>query len=119
MLREVSHLHARPEGDVPRVGFRFSGDELEQRGLSRTVHAHDAPPFASSDQEIEPVVNLACAVGLDDVIELRDVVARARRLAELELERTFRRFGGSTFSIFSRLLHAAMTEPAPRGSLAP
>ena len=86
MLREVPHLHAASDGDLAGVGLGLSGDELEERRLSRAVDAHDAPSLAAADEQVEPVVDLALAVALDHPVDLRDVLARARRGAEVELE---------------------------------
>src|SRR5262249_30627872 len=64
--------------------FRLAGDQLEQRALPRPVHAHDAPPLAPADQEIEVAVDAAPAPSLGDACELRDVVTGARRRREVE-----------------------------------
>src|ERR1035438_4931904 len=50
------------------------------------VHAHDAPALAPADEEIELLVDRVGAVRLGHRLDLDHVFARARRLAEVELE---------------------------------
>ena len=87
VLREVAHLHAAAEGHRAVVRLGLAGDQLEQRGLARAVDAHHAPALPAADQEVEPVVDLAAAVALVDVLQLDHVLAGARRWRKLEHQR--------------------------------
>ena len=86
VLREVPGLHARADGDGARVGPRLARHELEQSALARAVDAHDAPPLAAADEQVEAVVDDPGAVALRDALELRHVVAGSRGLGEIELD---------------------------------
>src|SRR4029077_15274335 len=81
----ISHFHARADLHGARVGLRRARDELEERRLPGAVHPHDAPPLAAADEEIEAVVDDLAPVSLLDLREARDVLARARRRAKIEL----------------------------------
>ena len=117
VLREVAELHRRAERDAAGVGRGVAGDELEQRRLAGAVHAHHAPALAAADPEVEAVEDDALAVGLVHAGELHDVVARARRRPELELDAS----GAASAARPSRSCRASSraTAPAPRGWRAP
>ena len=86
MLGEIAHLHARADRHLAVVGRGLAGHELEEGALAGAVHAHHTPALAAPDQEVEVVVDLSRSVAFRHVIELGDVLAGARRRAEVELD---------------------------------
>src|SRR5207248_1936347 len=55
------------------------------RRLARAVAAHYGPAFATPDDEAETIVDYALAVAFVQVLDHRDLIARARRHTKLEL----------------------------------
>ena len=104
VLREVAELHGRAERDAAAVGRRLAGDQLEQRGLAGAVHAHHAPALAGGGpadrgRRRRRARRRPCAA--------RRCAPRRRPSAAPGGTRSatvWRRFGGSTFSIFSSFL---------------
>ena len=84
LLREVAHLQARAELDDARVRRQHARHHLQQRRLAGAVLPHHAPALAAADGQVQIVVNDATSVRLADIFEHRDLLARARRLAEVE-----------------------------------
>ncbi len=64
LLGEVAQLDAGADGDVARVGLQRAGHHAQQRRLARAVAAHDRPPLAALDRQVQAVVDHAPAVGL-------------------------------------------------------
>ena len=86
LLREVAHLHARPDADIAAIGRQRPRDHLEQRCLAGAVAAHDAPALAATDGEVDAVVNDALAVRLRQILENGNLIARTRGLAKVEVD---------------------------------
>jgi hypothetical protein len=61
-----------------------SGDHLQQRRLARAIATHDAPALATTDGEVDAIVDDASAVAFGDALERGDLVAGPRRRAEVE-----------------------------------
>ena len=78
-------MRLAPSRTSPASGAERAGDDLQQRRLAGAVSAHHRPALAAADRQREPVVDDAPAVRLADVLEHGDLIARARRLAEVEL----------------------------------
>ena len=70
----------------PRSGGERAGNHLQQRRLAGAVPAHDRPALAAPDRQVDAVVDHPRAVRLRHVLEHGDLFARARRLAELEVD---------------------------------
>ena len=85
LLREVTHDQARAQAHAARIGRARPGDHFQQRGLARAVLAHHRPALAAADRQAEPVIDHARPVALVQIFDHRDLIARARRHAELEL----------------------------------
>ena len=86
LLREVAHLHARADAHAAPVGGQHAGNHLQQRRLAGAVPAHDRPALAAPDRQVDAVVDHAAAVGLRQILQHRDLLARPRRLPELEVD---------------------------------
>ena len=70
---------------APASGARTPGHHLQQRRLAGAVLPHHAPALAAADGQVQTVVDDPAAVGLGHVFERRDLLARSRRLPEVEL----------------------------------
>ena len=86
LLREVAHLHAGADTHVAPVRRQRAGDHLQQRRLAGAVPAHHRPSLAAPDRQVDAVVDHATAVGLRQILKHRDLLAGARRLAEVEID---------------------------------
>src|SRR5439155_26483101 len=84
VLREVTQSYTGAGADRAAVGRQHAGHHLEERGLAGAVFAHDGPALAAPHQQRQTVMHGARAVFLDHPVDLDDVVAGARRLAEIE-----------------------------------
>ena len=86
MLREVRHAHIHAQ--VPRAALesKDSRQDLEQRGLARTVGSDERDLLASLEGQVQPVVDAVLAIALDDPREADDHASAARGLREAELD---------------------------------
>ncbi len=84
VLGEIAHLHTGTDRDRTIIGVGSAGNELQQGGFPGAVHAQNAPALLAADAEIEPIVNDPLAIGLADVLQRRDIIARAGWRLEFE-----------------------------------
>ena len=85
LLGEVAHLQAGAQRDVAFVGLNGARHHLQERRLSRAVLPHHAPALAAPDVQVEILMHDALSVPLRQMFERRHLLARARRLTEIEL----------------------------------
>ena len=76
-LVHEGHLHGLANDDFTAVRLFLAGDQLEQRGLTRTVGADDADDGAGRDVHVELVDQHTVAKTLADVLELDHLAAQA------------------------------------------
>src|SRR5439155_3800731 len=82
--------HRQTCAETHRAGIRSDGarDHFQERGLARSVLAHDAPSLAAANIQVQAIVNNAPSIGLPDVFECDDLIAGSRRLPKIELHDT-------------------------------
>ena len=86
VLRVVGLRHVHAVLDGARIGLDGARDHLEQRRLARAVGAHERDLVAAVHGEVEAVVHGLVAVALHETAGAHHLVARARRLLEVELD---------------------------------
>ena len=88
LLGKITHRQTCAE--THRAGIRSDGarDDFQERGLARSVLAHHAPSFSTTNVQVQAIVNNAPAIGLPDVFECDDLIAGSRRLPKIELHDT-------------------------------
>ena len=85
LLREVSQTQAGPQPYASVVGQGSAGDHLKQRGLARAVAPHHRPALAPPHRQVESRVKYTRPVGLVQIFNHHDLVARPRRRSKFEL----------------------------------
>src|SRR6266568_2679537 len=89
ILGKIIELNVMPEA-ILALRQRFdSGEQLDQRGFSCAVHAHQSNTVAAFDHEIHIAKNLFLAVGLCDIRDLSHDSAARFRLRERKVNSVF------------------------------
>ena len=69
----------------PAVGALLAGEQLDERGLARAVHAHQRHAVAALDGEARAAKHMLRAVALRQALRLSHDAPRGRRLGKLEM----------------------------------
>ena len=76
LLGKMPDLHGSADGHAAAVRLQFPGDQVQQRGLSRAVVAHDADPVSPQEVIREVIDHRPAVKGLCDIIQLDDLFAQ-------------------------------------------
>ena len=86
VLREVFADHVVAQLYLASRGRFVAGEQLDERGFSRAVHADQRHAVAALDGELDVVEHLLLAITLREPIGLHNHAPRGRRLGKLEVD---------------------------------